>query len=129
MLTKKFFKQIGVLFTLLLLMVCSIPRVYAVSETSDPYKIYDSEGKLLSVVNSLEEVEAYFESELDTPETYAIDCDGLGHRHGSRTYKETIRGDKYVEHEGNIYRVDILVTYCYYCHTELKREPVWPTFN
>ena len=81
MLTKKFFKQIGVLFTLLLLMVCSIPRVYAVSETSDPYKIYDSEGKLLSVVNSLEEVEAYFESELNTPETYAIDCDGLGHRH------------------------------------------------
>ncbi len=111
---------------ILLLFSFSIFPSAKASSPEEVYRILDAQGNLIAVFDNYADVVDYFDYSDETISPYWFDCDGKGNRHGSRTYTEVVRGDRYMEWKGNIYRVDYLVTYCYYCNGEISRESIMP---
>lgn len=117
-------------FLVVLAILCSNAMTVMAKEQEpeNVYRIYSQNGELEGTFGSVEEVLIYLHTSDDTPNLYAYVCDSLGHVHGSKTDTRVERGDKYLEYQGNVYRVDYLVTYCVYCGSEIRRDPIIPEF-
>lgn len=117
-------------FLVVLAILCSntLTVMAKEQEPADVYKIYSQNGELEGAFDRIEEVMAYLNTNDDSPNLFAYVCDSVGHVHGSKTATKVERGDKYLEYQGNVYRVDYLVTYCVYCGSEIQRDPIIPEF-